>query len=126
LQAGFDRAEHDPQDQPDHEQVAKHLEGGGDPGQVSLGGDVAKADGGEHRDGEVQGVGAAQRLAERPGIGIGHPEVGGREQQQEQRDRGSQGLDRAQARILRPQDGSDLPGDDPGQCQQPDHQAQGS
>ena len=60
LPGGLDRAEHDPQDQPDHEQVAHHLDHGGDPGPVGDRDDVAEADGGEHRDGEVQGVGPAQ------------------------------------------------------------------
>jgi hypothetical protein len=41
--AGLDRAQHDPQDQPDHQQVTHHLDHGGDPGPVGHGDDVAEA-----------------------------------------------------------------------------------
>ena len=122
LQAGLDGADHDLQHQPDHHQVPQHLDHGHDAGRLGHGRDVPEPDGGEHRDGEVEGVGAVQGLAERLGLEVGHLEVDQGEQQQEQRDGGGKGLDRAQARVARPQDGPDLPGDDHGEHQQPDQQ----
>jgi hypothetical protein len=52
----------------------------------------------------------------------GHDDVGAGEQQQEQRNAGREGFDSPQARKLRPDDKTDLEGDQTDEHHQPDHQ----
>jgi hypothetical protein len=85
---GQDHAQHHAQ----HDQVRDHLDrhqhprGGGDRG------DVTEAHGGEHRDREVQGVGAGQPGAEGARAVVGEDVVAVGEHQQEQRDDEGEGL----------------------------------
>jgi len=64
LLATADRAQDDPNPEPEHDEVSKHLGGDHEPRRLGLGGDIAEPDGGEHRDSEVQGVGVREPLAE--------------------------------------------------------------
>jgi len=97
LAAARDGSHDDPGPQADDDDVGEHLPGHDEPCRLGRGGDVAEADGGEHGDSEVQSVGVGHGLAE---VAVGHcgdDNVGAREQQQEQRDAGGEGLERSQA-----------------------------
>src|SRR5215471_3188105 len=122
LPALFDRADDDLDGQAEDDQVGDHLPGDQQPGGRGFGGDVAEADGGEDGDGEVQAVGVRQMLAEALDRERGQRDVGGGEQQQEQRDADGQGLDGPQLRERRAHDRADVEGDQGDERHQPDDQ----
>jgi hypothetical protein len=74
-------------DEAEDDQVQNHLRRDDQARRLAGRHDVAEAHRGEHRDGEVERVGPAQRGGvEVAAVGVRHQEVGGREQQQEHRD----------------------------------------
>jgi len=122
LPAAADRAHDHSGAEPDDDQIDDHLAGDHQPCRLSGGGDVAEADGGEHRDGEVQGVRAGHGLAEAAGRDAGDDHVAAGEQQQEERHAGGEGLQRPQPGELGGDDRADLEGDQRAERGQPDRQ----
>jgi hypothetical protein len=93
LAASLGRAHNDLDREPDGDEINDHLPGDHKPRRLGLGSDIAEPGRREHGDGEVQRVGARQRLAEVAGGNRGHDDIGAGEQQQKQRNAGGEGLD---------------------------------
>jgi hypothetical protein len=98
LATTLDRAHNDLKPEPDDDEIGDHLPGDHQPRRLGLGGDIAEPDRGENGDGEIQRVGACQRLGEVAGGNRVQDDVGAGEQQQEQRNAGGEGFDPPQAR----------------------------
>ena len=69
------RIDEDPRTEPDDQDAEQHLTGDEDPSSLGRGSDVSEADSCEHRDREVQRIGAAKRLAEVGGRNPAHDEI---------------------------------------------------
>ena len=89
----LDRVHHETCHQAQEHEVQPHLDRDRQPSSLGLRGDVAEPDGREDGGGEVQGIGATDRSAERCVIGPSHEEVRRGEQQYVERDAKRERLD---------------------------------